>query len=77
MKFNVDKCSVLVFNPRQSSPHASYTLDDSPLQITEETKYLGVVNQSDLKFTNHIYVQISKAKQQLGIIKSTFVRLNV
>ena len=43
MKFNVDKCSVLVFNPSQSSPYTSYTLDGNPLQITQETKYLGVV----------------------------------
>ena len=51
MKFNVDKCSVLVFNPNQSSPHASNTLDGNPRQITQETKYLGVVIQSDLPTT--------------------------
>ena len=65
MKFNVDKCSILVFNPSQ----ASYTLDGNPLQITQKTKYLGVVIQSDLKFTNHIYAKISKTKQQLGMVK--------
>ena len=54
--------AVLVFNPIQSSPQASYTLDSNPLQITQETKYLGVVIQSDLKFTTHIYAKISKAK---------------
>ena len=69
MKFNVDKYSVLVFTPSQTSTHASYTLDGNPLQITQETKYLGVVIQSDLKFTNHIYIKISKAKRQLGMIK--------
>ena len=47
MKFNVGKCSVLVFNRSQSSPQANYTLDGIPLQITQETKYLGVVIQSD------------------------------
>ena len=72
MKFNVDKCSVLVFNPSQSSPFAS--LDGNPLQITQETKYLGVIVQSDLKFTNHIYVKISKAKRQLGMIKRTLFK---
>ena len=59
MKLNVDKCSVLVFNSSRSSPHTSYTLDGNPLQITQETKYLGVVIQSNLKFTNHIYAKIS------------------
>ena len=60
MKFNVDKCSVLVFNPSQSSPHVSYTFDGNPLQITQETKYLDVIIQSDLKLTNHINAEISK-----------------
>ena len=38
MQFNVDKCSVLIFNPSQPSPQASYNLDGNPLQITQETK---------------------------------------
>ena len=75
MKFNVDKCSVLVFNPSQPSPYyASYTLDGNPLQITQETKYLGVVTQPDLKFTNHIYTKISKGKRQLGMVKRTLFK---
>ena len=63
MKFNADKCSVLVFNPSQTSPQARYTLNGNPLQITQKNKYLGVIIQSDLKFTNHIYAKISKAKR--------------
>ena len=72
MNFNVDKCSVLVVNTSQSSLQASYSLDGNPLQISQETKYLGVVIQSDLKFTDHVYTKISKAKRQLGMIKRTF-----
>ena len=74
MTFNVDKCLVLVFNPSQSSPYANYTLYGNSLQITQETKYLGVVIQSDLKFTNHIYAKISKAKRQLGMVKRTLFK---
>ena len=74
MKFNVDKWSVLVFNPSQTSPQASCTSDGNPLHITQETKYLGVIIQSDLKFTNHIYAKISKAKRQLGMIKRTLFK---
>ena len=69
MNFNVDKCSVLVVNTSQSSLQASYSLDGNPLQISQETKYLGVVIQSNLKFINHIYTKIGKLKQQLGMIK--------
>ena len=55
----------------QSSPQANYTLDGSHFYITQETKYLGVVIQLDLKFTSHIYTKISKTGQQLGIIRRT------
>ena len=71
MTFNVDKCSVLVFNPSQSYPQTNYTLDGSPLQICQKNKYLGVVIQPDVKFTCHIYTKISKARQQLSMIKHT------
>ena len=69
MTFNVDKFLVLVINPSQSSPQGNYTLDGSPLQITQKTKYLGVVIQLGLKFTSYVFTKISKARQQLGIIK--------
>ena len=42
--------------------------------ITQETKYLGVVNPSDLKFTNHIFTKYSKAKRQLGMVKRTLFK---
>ena len=58
----------------QSSPQANYTLDGSPLQITQETKYPGFVIQSDLKLTHQIYTKISKARQQLGAIKRTLFK---
>ena len=49
-------------------------MNGNPLQITQETNYLGVVIQSDLKFTNHIYAKISKAKRQLGMVKRTLFK---
>ena len=61
--------------PRQSA-QANYTLDGSPLKITQATKYLGVVIQSDLKFTSPVYTKINKAKQQLGMIKRTLFKVS-
>lgn len=54
MSFNINKCSVLIFNPTQSSPVGDYLLYDTPLEVVEETKYLGVTLQSDLRFNSHI-----------------------
>ena len=69
MSFNIDKCSVLAFNSTSTSPSAEYYLNDTSLEIVQETKYLGVILQSDLKFTKHIQVKVGKAKRQLGMIK--------
>ena len=68
MTFKVEKCSVLLFNSSQSSPQANYTLYGSPRQITQETKYLNVSIQFDLRFTSYIYTKISKTRQQLGTL---------
>ena len=39
------------------------------LHTTHENKYLGVIIQSDLKFTTHIEQKVARANQQLGMIK--------
>ena len=69
MSFNIDKCSIMVFNPTALSPLADYYLNNAPLNTVQETKYLGVTLQSDLKFNTHIQNKISKANRQLGMIK--------
>ena len=48
-----------------------YTLGSEHLRTVEEIVYLGVTNQSNLKFSSHVSSRISKAKQILGITKRT------
>jgi hypothetical protein len=69
MSFNVDKCSVLPFNQTATSPDTNYVLDGITLETVRETRYLGVILQTDLKFNKHIQSKIGKAKKQLGMIK--------
>ena len=69
MSFNVSKCSIMAFNQKQELPSPSYTLANTPLDVVQETKYLGVIIQSNLKFHTHIQTKIIKAKRQLGMIK--------
>jgi hypothetical protein len=69
MLFNVAKCSVMTFNQRKESPQADYTLAGVQLEVVDETKYLGVVLQSNLKFNSHIAAKTCRARQQLGMIK--------
>ena len=61
MSFNVSKCSVMLFNQTLNKfPSSDYRLGNVPLAIVQQTKYLWVLLQSDLKFSNHIaYVTMS------------------
>ena len=74
MSFNVNKCSVLVFNDHNSSPDANYSLGGVQLEVVHETKYLGVLLQSDFKFGKHLNDKINKAKRQLGLITRTLFK---
>jgi len=46
-------------------------LDETTLEIVQETRYLSVIVQSHLKFNKHIQSKIGKAKRQLGMIECT------
>jgi len=69
MSFNGDKCAVMVFGCQQQTPDAEYTIAHKFLLVVQETKYLGVTIQTDLKLINHNNDKISKAKRRLGMIK--------
>ena len=69
MDVNVKKSKILLFNNRGKFPRCS--LHGHELEIVEEVKYLGIIIQSDMKFTAHIQRKLMTANQQLGIIKRT------
>ena len=48
---------------------ADYAVANTQLEIVDETKYLGVILQSNLKFYKHIQSKTRWARQQLGMIK--------
>ena len=59
----------MVFNQKKGAPVADYPLANIQLEIANETKQLGVILQSNLKFYNHIQSKTRRAIQQLGMIK--------
>lgn len=67
MDFNVAKCSIMVFNGKGTTP--KYKLGSEILEHVEQTKYLGVTIESNLKFSSHIANKINTAKWHLGLIK--------
>jgi len=69
MPFNTKKCKFIVFGKQEHLP--TYSIGGHKLECVEETKYLGVTMQSNLKFNTHISNQINKANKILGCIKYT------
>jgi hypothetical protein len=67
MPFNAKKCQVICFGNK--STKTTYTLGDSSLDWVDCIKYLGIIIQSDLKFSAHITEKCSKANKILGGIK--------
>ena len=67
MPFNVSKCHAMTFGSNYEVPH--YKLGTTIIPWVEQTKYLGVTLQRDLRFTSHISQKTSKANKILGAIK--------
>ena len=55
-----------VLQSETSATVADYTVNEAKLETTNGSKYLGVIIQSELKFTTHIKQKVPQAKQQLG-----------
>ena len=70
MSFNAKKCKIIAFHPQRTVPE--YTMDSIMLEHTDHCKYLGVILQSDLEFTDHIADKICSARKQIGIIRRAF-----
>ena len=53
----------MVFNQKKSAPAADYALANTQLEIVDETKYLGVILQSNLKFDKCIQSKTRRARR--------------
>jgi hypothetical protein len=67
MEFNVDKCHYM--STYQTHEAGNYTIDNQMLTKVEETKYLGIIISSDLRWNKHVDDIINKASSRLGTIK--------
>ena len=69
MPFNDNKCHAIAFGNKTFLP--SYKLGNTSLEWVEETKYLGVTIQTNLKFDKHIEHKTRQASKVLGMVKFT------
>ena len=71
LRFNVQKCSVLLVSPRRFHSHFSflYHLNNTKLSVHV---YLGVTLTSDLRWRDHITSIIAKPFKVLGLLRRVF-----
>ena len=76
--FNVNKCKVLkVGKNYQNVKYSMGTLEGRiELEQVQYEKDLGVIFDTDLKFSQHIQENITKANQRIGLIRRNFEYLN-
>ena len=69
LSLNVAKTTYIIFcNKRKRSIDLDCNMQNSKLNRQHDTKFLGVILSSDLKWNMHINVVISKTSKSMGII---------
>ena len=70
LKFSIPKCHVLqVTRATKHKIIANYYLHDTPLEIVDKCKYLGVTIQSDLRWSTHIHNITVNASRTLSFLR--------
>lgn len=75
LHFNTDKCKVLHIG--KSNPKYSYNISNIQLDTCSSEKDLGVLFDNKLTFDNHINYAVNKANSMLGLIKRSFLYLDI
>ena len=67
--FNHEKCEVLRITNKRSPFTATYYMDNNIMHETSSVKYLGVVIDANLNWTEHIVSIVNKANLTLNFLK--------
>lgn len=74
MLFNVEKCKVIHFG--YNNTQAEYEMNGKQLGKTIEERDLGIIMQSDLKWSKQCSKAVTSANRTLGMIKKSFCYLD-
>ena len=70
MKLNYDKVNLMLFNTCKTLDfNPEFTIDGHQLQLLEETRILGLIVRSDLKWVSNTQHMIRKANKKLWMVK--------
>ena len=78
LTLNMEKCKILHIG-RSNPAHSFYMKDGrdiTEIVRTKREKDLGVNIDEDLKFSEHIEIQVNKANKLLGLIRRSFTHLD-
>ena len=71
MSFNPDKCEVMRISHQRDHSIRTYQFFGKSLKVINESKDLGILMSSNLKWGDHVNATVNKANQILDIIKRT------
>ena len=76
LTFNAAKCKCMLLSKKRTTidPYPTMMLNDQPLEIVQQYKYLGLLVSSNLSWTPHIRSICNKARRILGLIYRKFSR---
>ena len=66
MQFNADECFTIHLTKKRKTAEFNYILHNHILEVTKDSKYLGVTFSSDLSWTSHINNISAKANRTIG-----------
>ena len=69
MEFNKCKCHVLHMSRKKQAIGTLYYLQDTPLEMSTEQKYLGVDLSNDLDWSHQINSITTRANKTLGLLR--------
>ena len=77
MQYNVNKCKYMIISRRKQPPlplpKTSLAVDNAPMDMVSEYKYLGVLLTSSLDWSKHVTRVCKNARQQVGILYRKFL----
>ena len=77
LKLNINKCRIVSYGRKSNIVHHSYFIEDKLIERVEYINDLGVLFDSQLKFSLHIKDKVNKAYSRLGLIKRNFKYLSI
>ena len=70
MKLNYRKTKVMVFNPCKSQVfRPKFSMEGNNLEVVEETKLLGLIVRSDMKWNSNTDNMVKKASKRLWLLR--------